>query len=105
MASHAYLRFMLKTPEGYLTPTGTTQDINGKDIIVMNIFEVGGLFSSKENQITKFFEKTTANLKFSLDEYQVVYYSCPLDRYYSCRECHCVKECDFWNNREVCAIN
>ena len=52
MASHEYLRFILKTPKGYLTQTGTTEDICDKNIIVLNIYGIGGFFSSKKSKIT-----------------------------------------------------
>ena len=43
-----YLRFILKTQKGYLTQTGTTEDICDKNIIVLNIYGIGGFFSSKK---------------------------------------------------------
>ena len=62
MASHEYVRFLLKTPNGYLTTTGTTQDICDKDVIILNIFEVGGYMDSKEREIQSFLDRSTANL-------------------------------------------
>ena len=55
MASHEYLRFILKTPKGYLTQTGTTEDICDKNIIVLNIYGIGGFFSSKESNVQNYY--------------------------------------------------
>lgn len=103
MASHEYLRFMLKTPKGYLTPTGTTEDICDKEIIVLNIYGIGGLFSSKETNIKKFLE--ISKVKFPVDECQVLTYSCPTEGYYNCSACPRKFHCDFWNDRTKCNIS
>lgn len=105
MASNACFRFMLKTPDGYLTPSGITKDINDKRIIVLSIFEAGGLLGSKEVQVESFLKKTTANLNFAASDCEVIYYSCPLDRYYSCSDCIARTDCEFWTKRETCKFN
>lgn len=103
MASHEHLRFILKTPKGYLTPTGTTEDICTMDIIILNIYGIGGLFSSKEKNVQKFLEHSTAN--FTVDECQVLRYSCPTGGYYSCSDCPRMSCCDFWNSRNKCEFS
>ena len=37
MASHEHLRFLLKTPRGYFTQTGTVEDICDEEIVILNI--------------------------------------------------------------------
>ena len=56
MASHAYCRFILQTPDGYLTPTGASKDIGDKNVVVLNIYGVGGAFSSREKNIERFLQ-------------------------------------------------
>ena len=102
MASHEYLRFILKTPKGYLTQTGTTEDICDEDIIVLNIFGIGGFGSSKEENIRNFLKLST--VEFNLDECQVLTYACPTNGYYNCSYCP-RNDCDFWNNRKICKIS
>lgn len=105
MANKAYLRFILKTPNGYLTTTGITQNINETQIIVMNIFETGGLLASKKVQVENFLKKSAAKLNFAIDDYEVISYTCPLDRYHSCCDCMNRKDCVFWTQRETCKFN
>ena len=97
MASHEYLRFILKTPKGYLTETGTTEDICDENIIVLNIYGIGGAFSSKKRNVQNFLQHSTAN--FDVDECQVLSYECPTGGYYHCDNCPQNSSCDFWGKR------
>ena len=103
MASHEYLRFILKTPKGYLTPTGATRNLCSKDIIVLNILEIGGFFSSKEKNVQNFLNLSTA--KFNINECTVLYYACDVEEYYSCAYCPFKNYCNFWNNRKKCVFH
>ena len=103
MASHEYLRFILKTPKGYLTQTGTTEDICDKNIIVLNIYGIGGFFSSKESNVQNFLKFSTVN--FTIDECKVLQYTCHTEGYYYCSDCPRSDYCDFWNNRKKCKFH
>lgn len=104
MASHEYVRFILKTPMGYLTPTGTTQDICNKDVIILNIFEVGGYMASKEIEIQSFLDRSTANIKSN--ECEVLWHACnDLIAQYSCEDCIAYSHCNLWHNRRKCIFN
>lgn len=105
MAIHEHLRFILKTPNGYLTSTGTTEDINCNDIIVFNIYRVGGPFASKERSIANFLEHSTAD--FPVEACKILYYSCPTRESYNCWKCSNFRNCQFWNNRskvQLCEV-
>lgn len=103
MASHEYLRFILKTPKGYLTETGTTEDICDESIIVLNIYGIGGIFSTKERNVQNFLQHSTVN--FTIDECEVLSYACPTEGYYDCSYCPRSGSCDFWHNRTKCNIS
>ena len=104
MASHAYLRFILKTPDGFLKVGGTTYDLDDKDIIVLNIYEVGGIFASKETKVSKFFEYSNFNKEYSVKDCMVMWYACPLDKYV-CSGCWLYNTCGFINHRKKCKFS
>ncbi len=101
MASHEYVRFLLKTPTGFLTPTGTTEDICDKDIIILNIYEVGGFCASTEKEIRSFLNLSTAEVDPS--ECEVWYHCCDdfIAQYY-CENCMMYSYCDLWHDRKKC---
>lgn len=103
MASHEYLRFLLKTPEGYLTPTGTTKDICNNDIIVLNIYAVGGFGANEEKMVRNFLK--LSSVEFPVEKCQVLIYHCPTKGYYFCYNCPRHTYCDFWHNRKKCKIS
>ena len=100
MASHAYCRFILQTPDGYLTPTGASKDIGDENVVVLNIYGVGGAFSSREKNIKRFLEHTTA--AYDPEQCKVLYYCCPMDYYYECEKCPKMGRCEFWTNLKEC---
>ena len=103
MASHEYLRFILKTPKGYLTNKGTTEDICDKGIIVLNINGIGGFSSTKDRNVQSFLQYSSEY--FTADECEVLSYACPTRGYYYCGHCPQCDRCDFWHNRKKCNIS
>ena len=102
MASHESLRCILKTPLGYLTPTGTTEDICDKDIIILNIYGIGGYSASEEMQKRKFLHLSTVT--FAIEECNVLQYSCPHAESYYCCNCSRKHICDFLHDRKKCKL-
>ena len=102
MASHEYVRFLLKTPTGFLTRSGTTQDICNKDIIVFNIYGVGGFTASKEKMIQNFLKASTVT-DVNPNECEVWFHCCNdlIARYY-CENCSAKSTCDFLFDRKKC---
>lgn len=103
MASHHGLRCILKTPLGYLTPTGTTEDICDKNIIVLNIHGIGGYSASEETQKRSFLRLSSVN--FSIEECNVLQYSCPYAKSYDCCNCSRKNSCDFLQDRKKCKLS
>lgn len=91
---------LLKTPWGYLTRTGFTQDINSTDIIVLrsNTF---GKWSSMKRRVQFFLECSTLNgnsakkLYAHATECETIVYLCKHG--YFCGDCRYHSDCKFWN--------
>jgi hypothetical protein len=99
---------ILKTPEGYLTETGFTNDICSKEILVLSLIEAGGYWASKKGKISEFLKRSTAQVEYSGQEgFSVLSHNC--------NECHrcrgfgeCNKEnvsCRFWTDRANVKLN
>ena len=102
MASHEYVRFILKTPTGFLTRTGTTEDICDKNIIILNILDTGGFTARKDRQVEEFFERSTAS-KVNPEECEVWYHCCNDSiAMYDCENCVAYDSCDLLHNRKRC---
>lgn len=102
MASHAYCRFILKTPDGYLTPTGTVKDIGDNQVLILNIFGIGGWSASKEESIQKFLENSAATV--DPEKCELLQYSCKRDNCYDCTGCFMKEICEFWTDRKSCTF-
>lgn len=101
MGSHAYCRFILKTPKGYLTENGATEDIGAEEVLVLNIYGVGGWSSTPGRDVQKFLKHSTAD--FKPEDCKLMLYCCPLDNCsYSCDACRIKGVCKFWTNRKEC---
>ena len=93
---------ILKTPSGYLTESGFTEDINSKDIIVLrsNTF---GKWSSMKRRIEYFLERATLSENISKELYeheaecQTIVYLC--EHGFVCNGCTYRSDCQFWNGR------
>ena len=93
---------LLKTPWGYLTKTGFTNNINSNDIIVLrsNTF---GKWSSMKSRIQYFLELTTLSSDISKDLYEheseceTIAYFC--NHGFFCNGCEHYSNCQFWNGR------
>ena len=100
-----YLLTILKTPMGYLTQNGFSQDITSNELVVLGGFEYGN-YSSMRTRIQFFIEKTNLSELIIQKLYnhelecEIIAYRCiyPVD----CKNCpKCTLECEFWNsNRE-----
>ena len=99
MKSQENVRYLLKTPNGYLTQKGTTEDINSKDIIVLSAFELKGDLNEK---IKSFLERSEA--KFKVEECSVFKYECPYAIAFSCDYCGRQEGCEFFEAREQCKL-
>ena len=103
MPSYRTLRFILKTPKGYLTSDGFSNDICDRDIIVLNLDRIWESSFIKQKAIKVFFEYSNAPPYFNLKECNILSYNCSK----SLKECwYCPKsyECEFWNNRSNCEL-
>ena len=105
MASHAYLRVMLETKEGYLTYSGTTKDLNNPDIIVLNSYGIGSFMTPEKEIIKKFLSITSSPNSFNPDECKLVFYHCKIDFYYYCSFCPHKGTCDFINKKSACRLH
>ena len=100
MHDHKYYITFLKTPLGYLTSTGFTQDINSKDILLLpsNTY---GKYSSKERRINYFSEfynldqLICESLKECIAECETILYRCPYGDTW-CKGCYRKGTCAFW---------
>lgn len=96
-----YLLTILKTPMGYLTSNGFTQDINSDEIIVLRGYTYGQ-YSSTITRMQFFIEKATLSEKNKkelhkyVEECEVIAYRC--EQATECQTCqYCKEECKFWN--------
>jgi len=100
-----YLLTILKTPMGYLTTCGFTQDINSNEVVVLRGYTYGQ-YSSITTRVQFFLEKTLLSEAVSKELYnrafecEVIAYQCE-----HAMDCHTCKyhngKCEFWTgNRE-----
>ena len=93
---------VLKTPWGYLTETGFTEDINSKDIIVLRS-DTFGKWSSMKCRIEYFLELATLSEDTSKKIYEheseceTIVYLC--EQGFFCDRCKDRADCQFWNGR------
>jgi hypothetical protein len=89
---------ILKTPEGYLTETGFTNDICSKEIVVLTLLEAGGYWASKKEKISELLKRSTAKVEYAGQEgFSVLSYNCD-----ECYRRTCTAEndsCKFWTDR------
>lgn len=98
---HRYCITFLKTPWGFLTDTGFTQDINAKDIVLLPSNSYGK-WSSMLRRLQFFFEashiseETYQKLCQHAEECETVVFYC---RHGTCCNgcCYQTKDCPFWN--------
>lgn len=91
-----FVRYILQTPDGYLTKFGTTADIYDENIIVLPASIFGATFSSKESKVRIFFEYSHVT-RYPTDECQIFGYVCHVGPH-SCAICY-KSNCKFWKNR------
>ena len=97
-----YTRFILQTPNGYLTPTCTTWDICDKSIIILTSATLGPILSSKEEKVKKFFERS--NLDYiPFEKCELLGYACHAGPH-SCNICGKSDHCKFEKNRANCIL-
>ena len=102
MHDHNYQITFLKTPFGYLTSAGFTQDINSKDILLLpsNTY---GKYSSMVNRVNYFSKFYNLNqtiyekLIGCIAECETITYRCAYGWTW-CEGCTRKNICDFWNN-------
>lgn len=95
---------ILKTPYGYLTNTGFTENINSRDIVA--VWSNNLKRKNKKRQLRYFFKHCFLSSKIKqvleqacLDECIVWAFECPYAN--SCCSCYNSKYCNFWNgNRD-----
>lgn len=99
MSAHGNLRFILKTSDGYLTKTGTQDNICSENILALNVFEVGGEHASRDEIIKKFLD--CSSLAVDENECEVLCFTCQGgESDYLCEQCRLEYQCDFWEHRE-----
>ncbi|MBE5822273.1 MAG: hypothetical protein E7311_06805 [Clostridiales bacterium] len=64
---HGFALVVLKTEKGYLTKTGTTEDIYSKELLKLPIYFIGGKWSKMEDRVKKFMEESTASRELFKD--------------------------------------
>jgi hypothetical protein len=97
---HGYKLVLIKTPNGYLTNSGFTEDLCSKNIIILPLSSVGGKWAPIFQKINKFLKLTSISTESicDMDKWEVLGYSC--DRLRNCGGCSDkVVQCDFWNDR------
>ena len=108
MHHHEYYITMLKTPYGYLTRNGFTDDINDENIILLPSNSYG-YWSSTERRIEYFIRYYEGELKEEMKqklldcvkEVETQTYYCPSRSTYCCyfRNCEKKRNCQFWKDR------
>ena len=100
-----YLLTILKTPRGYLTKNGFTQDINSDGIIVLRGY-VYGQYSSMTTRVQFFLEKATLSEDVSKELYkvaqkcEVMAYRCEVSE--DCENCqYYASGCQFWEKNRA----
>lgn len=115
MHHHEVYITMLKTPNGYLTRTGFTNDINDKDIILIpsNTYGIWSTITSRIKYFLKEYcgsnrvEMSDTLLQFGDDIETVIYKCIYSNRTYCCygHECECKANCQFWKDRADVKLN
>lgn len=96
---HNYPLTFLKTPFGYLTTTGVTDDINDKNLLIFQA-NTYGIWASFKGKVEYFIEKSQIDnrlkysIQHSLDECIIYTYWCGQN----CNGgCFNKSDCSFWN--------
>ena len=97
MHHHGYGILIMKTPGGYLTKSGVTNDISD-DIIVLNLDSAGGYWAPLTEKVKKFLERSSAK-NLDPNQCEILSYSCTDERRRSCDGCTKDSSCEFWSNR------
>ena len=97
---HRYLITFLKTPWGFLTSTGFTQDINSKDIALLpsNSYGKWSSMLTRIEFLCKYYnheQKTLEMLCKHASECETITFYC--EHGTSCNECSYKNRCKFWN--------
>ena len=99
---HNYSLTMLKTPYGYLTKTGFTDDINSTDIVILSS-NTYGKYSTMLGRIS-FFQKYSEvsseifkKLYSEAEKCETIAFNCIHGT--KCNECIYKEKCDFLNGR------
>ena len=62
----AFRSVVLKTPQGYLSKSGFTQDVTSQEVLVIRAGLLGGLWASKQSRLEMF--KEYFNISTPIDE-------------------------------------